>query len=201
MNTLLDQDESQPLKTSVAQVVQYLPLIAEIADPPPECKTELFQKIRRQNQEVSRHRVLLPQTGFDFIPDHDTDGWLEHFDPGVQVKTLAKNPTNNYSVLLMKLAPGAILHEHHHSGSEQCYVLEGSVLVQGNALYAGDFHQAAANSTHNTIISHTGAKLLLVVGMDDYKKAYWRVLGTSFGTLITRFKNYATGLLLRNNGK
>lgn len=187
MNTLHEQDESQAFETSVARIVHYLPFMAELADPPPECKAELLRKIRGQQRQ---DRILTPQKGFSYIPDSDTDGWSNHFDTGVQVKTLAKNPASNYSVLLMKFAPGAVLHQHEHSASEQCYVLEGSVQVQGNTLYPGDFHQADAMSTHSAIVSSSGAKLLLVIGMQDYKKAYWRVVGTRVSEYTTRLKSY-----------
>jgi len=76
---------------------------------------------------------------------------------------------------MMKMEAGSIYPSHDHSGAEQCFVVEGSALVHGHTLQAGDFHSSAAGSTHGDIYTAKGATLLLVVAQEDYKSVYWDI--------------------------
>lgn len=68
---------------------------------------------------------------------------------------------------LLRLAPGARVAGHLHSMDEECVVLEGSVCIGADlVLQAGDFHVAAAGSSHQDATSETGALVYLRGAVD-----------------------------------
>ena len=63
---------------------------------------------------------------------------------------------------LLRLAPGASLPAHHHMhGDEESIVLQGSCLVNGELLVAGDVHLADHGSRHDKLVSEAGCLLWL----------------------------------------
>ena len=59
-----------------------------------------------------------------------------------------------------------------HHGPEECYVLRGTVIIDGRELHAGDFHHADDGSDHGEITTTTGADVLIVGAIDDYLPGY-----------------------------
>lgn len=70
--------------------------------------------------------------------------------------------------LLIKGEPGARYPAHRHSGPEECYVISGSLYVEGQLLRAGDFHHAEGGSEHGELWTDEGAVVLLVAAASDY---------------------------------
>ena len=98
-----------------------------------------------------------------------TDGaWVETAVPGVQVKILAIDRVRDQVTMLIKGEPGARYPAHRHSGPEECYVLSGSVNIEGQVLRAGDFHHAEGDSDHGEIWTDEGMELLVVAAASDY---------------------------------
>ena len=94
--------------------------------------------------------------------------WVETGVPGVRVKTLAIDRARDRVTMLLKAAPGARYPAHRHSGPEECYVISGSVVVEGRVLHAGDFHHAEGDSDHSEIWTEHGVEVLLVASASDY---------------------------------
>ncbi len=129
--------------------------------PSAEVKEKLFERIKDK-------RISQAKAGFEFILS-DSDDWVPHPEvDGVKVKRLAVNPEKGYLMMLMKAAAGTVYPSHHHSGSEECYVLEGDLYAQGKILGPGDFHHAEGGSDHEPLHSKNGCTLLLVVDPKDY---------------------------------
>ena len=63
-------------------------------------------------------------------------------DPGIRMRVLAINQANGYATLLLDAEPGVRFPAHHHAGSEECYVLSGSLHTLGRRLGPGDFLHA-----------------------------------------------------------
>lgn len=175
-----DHDASMP---EMVWAAQHLPASVVLTSPPSYVKTSIMAQIREQ-QTLSKPAPL-PQFTYLYNND-DESGWLPHEYEGVWVKNLAKDTDRNYAMMLMKMAPGAVYPSHNHTGSEQCYVLEGTANVQGHILNAGDFHHAEAGSHHGAISTETGTKLLLVVALEDYKQAYWSIAGKTLKRTLLR---------------
>jgi anti-sigma factor ChrR (cupin superfamily) len=98
-----------------------------------------------------------------------TEGeWSESGLPGIRAKILAVDKTRGLVTMLLQADPGAVYPSHRHSGPEECYILKGSVVIDGRTLRAGDFHHADEDSDHGEIMTADGAEVLLVGAIADY---------------------------------
>jgi anti-sigma factor ChrR (cupin superfamily) len=98
-----------------------------------------------------------------------TEGeWVETAMPGLRIKILAIDRARDRVTMLLKGEPGARYPAHRHSGPEECYVISGSVFVEGRVLRAGDFHHAEAASDHGEAWTDEGVEVLLVASASDY---------------------------------
>jgi len=131
--------------------------ILELLDAPPRTKTADAPK--SQPQRIDRGK-------FSFMLRATEHNWQPLPIPGCSFQQLEAN--DRYALILLKLEPGSKYPDHHHSGSEECYVLEGDLLVAGQTIRAGDFHHADADSSHGESYSENGCTLLLVVSAQDY---------------------------------
>jgi len=128
--------------------------------PPETIKDKLFEKINSLSNKN--------KSGFEFV-FADSNEWIQHPEiEGVQIKRLSVNTDKGYLMILLKAAAGAEYPAHHHSGAEDCYVLEGDLYVEGKYLGPGDFHHAEGDSDHDPLRTKNGCTLLLVVDPKDY---------------------------------
>jgi anti-sigma factor ChrR (cupin superfamily) len=109
-----------------------------------------------------------PQSATPFHFVGRDEGWRPHPVPGITFKVLAVDSRTGVATLLVRAEPGTTYPEHHHTGSEGCYVLEGEVFVAGRRIGPGDFHLADADSDHDPLTTATGATVLLVCAAADY---------------------------------
>lgn len=97
------------------------------------------------------------------------EGWLPHpLIAGIRFKQLALDESREVATLLLKVEPGTVYPSHHHSGHEECYVIEGDLRVAGRELGPGDFHHADSGSDHGTLHTIGGCTVILVVDSRDY---------------------------------
>jgi ChrR Cupin-like domain len=102
-----------------------------------------------------------------------TDGdWFDTPFAGIRGRVLAVDKVRGMATLFLRTEPGAVYPSHQHHGPEECYVLRGSVLIDGRTLHAGDFHHADDGSDHGEITTTTGADVLIVGAIDDYLPGY-----------------------------
>jgi anti-sigma factor ChrR (cupin superfamily) len=94
--------------------------------------------------------------------------WAETGVPGVRMKILAIDRTRDRITMLLRGEPGARYPAHRHSGPEECYVISGTVHVEGRLLRAGDFHHAEGESDHVELWTDDGVEVLLVASASDY---------------------------------
>jgi anti-sigma factor ChrR (cupin superfamily) len=114
--------------------------------------------------------ALLARIG---LPSNHTvtagDGeWVQTPVPGVRMKVLAIDRARDRVTMLIRGEPGARYPAHRHSGPEECYVIRGSLLVEGQLLRAGDFHHAEGDSDHGELRTDEGVEVLLVAAASDY---------------------------------
>jgi anti-sigma factor ChrR (cupin superfamily) len=74
--------------------------------------------------------------------------WQPSKFPGIETKLLYADPAGGMSTLLFRLAPGAEVPLHEHTGIEMTYVLEGSLEDDEGAATAGNFVWRPAGNTH-----------------------------------------------------
>ena len=97
--------------------------------------------------------------------------WIDTGLPGIRARVLAVDKTRSLVTLMIRAEPGAVYPSHEHHGPEECFVISGSVVIDGRVLRAGDFHHADEDSHHGEITTSEGAEVLLVGAMDDYLPA------------------------------
>lgn len=97
--------------------------------------------------------------------------WIEPGLPGIRIKILALDRERDQVMILLHGQPGARYPAHRHSGPEECYVLKGTVKIEGRQLHAGDFHHADSDSDHGEISTDGGAEVLLIGSAADYLPA------------------------------
>jgi anti-sigma factor ChrR (cupin superfamily) len=141
---------------SFAQVVAALGYAAPEATPRPDLRAQLLDQIA-----VTKPAPQFAATRYAEI------NWKE-IQPGVWGKLLYKDPLAGTRTTLYKLAPGTVFTEHRHTGSEQCFILEGDFIVNGERFGPGDFHCALPGSKHE-LITTTQGTVLLVVAPDEYR--------------------------------
>jgi anti-sigma factor ChrR (cupin superfamily) len=94
--------------------------------------------------------------------------WFDTPFAGVRGRVLAVDKVRGMATLFLRAEPGAVYPSHQHHGPEECYVLRGTILIDGRTLYAGDFHHADDGSDHGEITTVDGADVLIVGAIEDY---------------------------------
>ena len=98
--------------------------------------------------------------------------WFETGLPGIRARVLAVDKVRSLATLLIRAEPGAVYPSHKHHGPEECFVISGSIVIDGRILRAGDFHHADEDSEHGEITTTEGAEVLLVGAIADYLPGY-----------------------------
>lgn len=121
-------------------------------------------ELSSQQRDSMRARILQRATESP-PPDSETirgEGlpWREAW-PKVWIKVLKRDPEADFQITLMRLEPGGLIPAHTHRRNEECFVLEGEVLVGAHLVRAGDFHIARAGGQHPDLTSINGALVIL----------------------------------------
>jgi quercetin dioxygenase-like cupin family protein len=86
--------------------------------------------------------------------------WLD-FAPGAWIKMLHVDPTTGERTALVRMGPGSSCPAHDHEQAEECFVLEGSINIDGQDYRTGDYIIAPAGSRHGVVASGPGGLLLI----------------------------------------
>ena len=97
----------------------------------------------------TRKRLLADEAS---PPSHYIDvvnaPWETSKFPGIEHKVLYSDPNTGMATLLFRLAPGAVVPLHEHTGVELTYVLEGSLEDDEGVCTTGNFVWRPAGNTH-----------------------------------------------------
>jgi anti-sigma factor ChrR (cupin superfamily) len=110
------------------------------------------------------------------------DAWIPTGLPGIRARVLAVDKARSLVTLVIRAEAGAVYPPHKHRGPEECFVISGSVVIDGRVLRAGDFHHADEDSDHGEITTTEGAEVLIVGAVDDYFPAAAAPAGDSGGS-------------------
>lgn len=94
-----------------------------------------------------------PFSGQTMIVNAKDMRWTEAKTPGIKFKVLQRDPKTGASTMLLKFEPGAMTPLHEHTGLEQTYVIEGSLIDHDGTVSAGNFAWRQAGSVHQ---AHAG---------------------------------------------
>jgi quercetin dioxygenase-like cupin family protein len=163
---LLEPDEQRDLQQRVAalapdgraEVARLYDVAVNIGsaveqDPPPRVREKLLAAI----SGPTRYSITAQE-----------GEWKDTGLPGIRSKILSVDNLRGLVTMLVQGEPGAIYPPHHHSGPEECYVIRGSVVIDGRLHRAGDFHHADPDSDHGPLITYEGTEVLIVGAIADY---------------------------------
>lgn len=91
--------------------------------------------------------MIVKETARSVYLDVSAIPWEPTRYPGVDTKTLHRDPSGRYTALV-RMAPGAELPLHRHAGVEQSYVLEGTLADDEGACTGGNFVWRRPGSVH-----------------------------------------------------
>ena len=89
-----------------------------------------------------------PTTGDSTYVDVAHAPWQETRFPGIEIKILWQDDASEAYTALFKVAPGATLPLHRHTGVEQTFVLEGSLEDHEGSCTAGNYVWRKPGSVH-----------------------------------------------------
>jgi len=81
--------------------------------------------------------------------------WKSAF-PGVQYKDIHRDAARRSRSILFRMEPGSRYPDHSHTFVEELYVLEGSAVVNGKLLRAGDYCRSEPGTADRDIYSAEG---------------------------------------------
>jgi quercetin dioxygenase-like cupin family protein len=103
-----------------------------------------------------------------YITKSNETSWKPLIEPGVStsgisVKVLRYDEsTKRAPSILLKFEPGASYPYHNHPAGEELFVLEGSVVLEGTLLVAGDYLYTPPGFKHS-VTSRTGCIVLFLI--------------------------------------
>jgi quercetin dioxygenase-like cupin family protein len=115
---------------------------------------------QRMRATVLESLTQPPPVGTRTVRGTEASGW-QRVNDLVSIKVLRLDQAANNQTILMRMQPGAEIVAHPHSQEEECFVVAGEIEIGGHWLGAGDMHIAAPGSQHATIVSRSGALLMV----------------------------------------
>ena len=146
-------------------VVDALALSAAAA-PPPHLKDRILARIA-QNPEGRARSASLPPGGRSILPGVSAVlvadvPWMSAAQPGLDFKVLHRDDARGYTTRLLRFAPGSTYPSHRHGGTEEVFIVSGSVVLNGVTLREGDYCRSEAGTTETAAFSLEGGLAIIV---------------------------------------
>ena len=190
----LDESESRALTEKLraspelqSEVAAFEAAIATIAytAPPvpvaPHLKNRLFQRIAElppTAESVNSTPIVTSPTENNtpslIVRSNDVK-WKSYGVPGVSFGKLYIDKKKREITCLMRLEPGVTFPLHRHAASEEVFVLEGDLIVEGEICHQGDYIRSVPGSTHSPLTQ--GGCLLLMKTSIDNEMLVWYYVG------------------------
>lgn len=114
----------------------------------------------RLNAKWKDPSILMSESGI-FIARTESMEWRAGPIPGIWVKPLFVNPKEQYSTSLVRMDAGTRYPSHRHSGTEDVFLIEGDLMVEGLSLRPGDYCNAQPPSIHRESRTEKGCLFIL----------------------------------------
>ncbi len=154
-------DEVEASRVSVAS----LGLSAPAAEPPPGLWGTILARARELRRDapspIAPSQGDRPPVRFVFAGD---DEWQETGVEGARSRLLSEDTATGRRTLLMRMDPGVTFPTHRHGGYEECFVVEGDLLVGDTVMRAGDYQRAEPDTLHDAHSTEGGCLLLIMSG-------------------------------------
>ena len=117
------------------------------------------ERAERMKARVLR-RAATDQVG-GTLTIHADEGTWEPFADGITRKLLSSDAEAGMELALYRLEPGRGFPPHAHTHVEECWVVEGDILVGDLLVEAGAMHIAHAGTEHPALTARSSAVLLI----------------------------------------
>lgn len=91
--------------------------------------------------------------------------------PGIEEKFLAHDDERGFTTRLLRFAPGTRYPKHRHAGTEEIFVLEGSLTINGLMLSAGDYCRSDPGTEEMDTFSEAGGMAIVISSDRDEIRA------------------------------
>ncbi|MEG3896826.1 MULTISPECIES: cupin domain-containing protein [unclassified Microcoleus] len=167
--------ESAELTSELAALESTIAAIAYTAPPvpvAPDLKNRLFQRIAElppTAESVNSKAIVTSPTDNNtpslIVRSNDVK-WKSYGVPGVSFGKLYIDKKKREITCLMRLEPGATFPLHRHAASEEVFVLEGDLIVEGKICHQGDYIRSVPGSIHSSL-TRGGCLLLMKTSTDN----------------------------------
>lgn len=130
---------------------------------PDATRARMRQRIADRAQLEADHsmRPGTPSEPLGTLTLRAADSAFEPFSPGIERWLLVADDGAGRETALYRLQPGAYFESHAHTDLEECWVVEGAVLVGDYPVAPGELHLAYPGYEHPRILAPEGALLLI----------------------------------------
>lgn len=101
------------------------------------------------------------------VRQSSSEDWTPTAIEGVEARRLSVDNESSSLTMLIRMAPGASYPAHEHAGPEECYVLEGDLVIDDLTMHAGDFQRMEAGTRHPDQHTVGGCLLMLRSSLND----------------------------------
>src|SRR5580765_304558 len=151
-------------------VLEALVLSVPPVSPRPHVRLELLAKIAAEPRDSSPPGFFEVKAGVTGVRTSAAE-WIASPMPGIEYKLIARDADRGMRTQLVRFAAGARYPRHRHAGTEEIFLLEGSVSVNGVVLRAGDYCRSEAGTEEIGTYSETGGLALIVSSERDFVEA------------------------------
>lgn len=156
------QSELAAFETAISAIAYTAPAVPLA----PDLKNRLLQRIAQlptTAESVNAQPIVASPTENNppslIVRSRDVK-WRPYSVPGISIGRLYMDKEKRQITCLMRLEPGVTFPLHRHADSEEVFVLEGDLIVEGEVCYPGDYIRSVPGSTHSPVTE--GGCLLLI---------------------------------------
>ena len=156
------QSELAAFETAISAIAYTAPAVPVA----PDLKNRLLQRIAElppTAESVNSQPIVTSPTENNppsLIVRSQNVKWKPYSVPGISIGKLYIDKKKRQITCLMRLEPGVTFPMHRHADSEEVFVLEGDLIVEGEVCYQGDYIRSVPGSTHSPVTE--GGCLLLI---------------------------------------
>ncbi len=137
------------------------------AEPPPSLHSRLMATVSgKARKPVVAEGSLAVKAGVTAVRTTDAR-WRRSPMPLTEYKLVAYDAERRATTSLVRFAPGMRYPAHRHGGTEEIFVLEGSMSLNGVTLKAGDYCRSVAGTEEVGTFTLEGALALVVTSDFD----------------------------------
>jgi len=139
------------------------------ATPPASAWNRIAERIARAGDDVQpwkAWKVAEPTPDF-LVRAAASGGWRPTAIDGIEVRELSVEPDGSAVTMLIRMSPGTSFPAHEHGGPEECFVLEGDLVIGDVEMRGGDFQRMEPGTVHPEQTTRGGCLLFLRSSTND----------------------------------